>query len=397
MSPLTRILLLAFAALGLVASSASSYVHYKLMTDPGYSSFCDVNSSVNCAQAYLSPYGSFWGVPVALAGVFFFVLILLLAGVGGRPASTVRESIPAYIFALSTVGLAFILYLGWASYVQLKTFCVLCATTYVAVITLFIISGGATTFPMTTLPRRAPRDLRALVSSPIALVLGLLFVAGAGSVIAYFPRETATPAAQAPAPLVPLTDQQRADLEKWWLVQPTVSLPIPSGGAKVTVVGFSDFQCPHCRHAHETYRGVVAKYAGNHQVLFLFKHFPLEGECNANALNGNHFAACEAAAAVVMARATGKAEPLTDWLYEKQATLTPAAVRQAAQSIGGIADFNGGYARALEEVKTDSSLGGLVGVTSTPTFFINDHRLPAGVIPANYLDALIDMELKRAK
>ncbi len=395
MSPLSRILLLAFAALGLAASSASSYVHYRLMTDPGYSSFCDVNSTVNCAQAYLSPYGSFWGVPVALAGVFFFVLILLLVGAGGRPTSTVRESIPAYVFALSTVGLAFVLYLGWASYVQLKTFCMLCAATYVSVIAIFIISGGATTVPMTTLPRRAPRDLRALVSSPIALVLALLFVAGAGSVIAYFPREAPTASAQAPAPLVPLTEKEQADLEKWWLVQPSVNVPIADDGFKVTIVGFSDFQCPHCRNAHASYRGVVAKYAGNKQVRFLFKHFPLEGECNSNAAAGNHFAACEAAAAVVMARATGKAEAMTDWLYDNQPVLTPAFVREGAKSVGGIKDFDAGYAHALQEVKTDASLGGLLGVTSTPTFFVNGRKL--GAIPANYLDALIEIELRRAK
>ena len=395
MSSLSRTLLLAFAALGLAASSASSYVHYRLMTDPGYSSFCDVNSTVNCAQAYLSPYGSFWGVPVALAGVFFFVLILLLVGAGGRSTSTVRESIPGYVFALSTVGLAFVLYLGWASYVQLKTFCVLCATTYVAVIAVFIISGQATTVPMTTLPRRAPRDLRALVSSPIALVLALAFVAGAGSVIAYFPREAPAATAQAPAPLVPLTEKEQADLEKWWLVQPAVAIPIPDDGFKVTIIGFSDFQCPHCRNAHASYRGLVAKYAGNKQVRFLFKHFPLEGECNPNAAAGNHFAACEAAAAVVMARATGKAEAMTDWLYDNQPSLTPKSVREAASSVGGIKDFDAGYAHALQEVKTDASLGGLLGVTQTPTFFINGRKI--GAIPPNYLDALIALELKRAK
>ena len=106
------------------------------------------------------------------------------------------------MFALSTIGLAFALYLAWASYIQLKTFCMLCAATYVAVIALFIISGGATTFPMTTLPRRAPRDLRTLLSSPVALVLALLYVVGAGSLIAYFPSETPQASQQAPAPAV---------------------------------------------------------------------------------------------------------------------------------------------------------------------------------------------------
>jgi uncharacterized membrane protein/protein-disulfide isomerase len=395
MSTLSRRLLLAFAALGLGAASMSSVVHYRLLTTPGYTSFCDVNATVSCTQAYLSPYGSFLGVPVAVAGVFFFLLIFLLVAIGGAEKSRVRESVPAYVFALSTVGLAFALYLAWASYFQLKTFCMLCAATYVAVIALFIISGGATTFPMTTLPRRAPRDVRAMFSSPIALILALLYVAGAGSVIAYFPSEA--PPVQTPAALPPLSDQQRADLVKWWDLQPRVDLSVPVEGAKVMLVGFSDFQCPHCRAAHETYRGLVAKYAGNNQVRFVAKHFPLEGECNPNAPNGNHMAACESAAAVVMARQTGKAAIMEDWLYEHQTTLTPSSVREAAKDIGGIADFNGGYAKALEEVKADARLGGLLGVTSTPTFFLNGRKLPPGVVPPEYIDALITLELQRAK
>ncbi len=396
MSILSRRLLLAFAALGLAAASASSVVHYKLLTNPGYTSFCDVNATVSCTQAYLSRYGSFLGVPVAVAGVFYFLLVLLLVAIGGSDTSRARESVPAYVFALSTVGLAFALYLAWASYVQLKTFCMLCAATYVAVVALFIISGGATTFPMTTLPRRAPRDFRTLFSSPLAVVLALLYIVGAGSVIAYFPSETAH-AQTAAAPMTPLTDQQRAELVKWWDLQPRVDMSVPPDGAKVLLVGFSDFQCPHCRSAHESYKGLNAKYSGNGQVRFIARHFPLEGECNPNAPNGSHLAACEAAAAVVMARQTGKAAVMEDWLYEHQTTLTPSMVRDAAKDVGGIADFNGGYAKALEEVKADARMGALLGVASTPTYFLNGRKLPPGVVPPEYIDALITVELQRAK
>ena len=79
----------------------------------------------------MSSYGSLWGVPVALFGVFFFTLVLLLAGVGGRARSRSRDAIPAYIFRDLHRGPGVHLYLGWASYVQLKTFCLLCAVTYV--------------------------------------------------------------------------------------------------------------------------------------------------------------------------------------------------------------------------------------------------------------------------
>ena len=186
-----RLWLLVFATLGLVVSLISSYVHYRLLTDVSYASACDVNTTISCTQAYLSRYGSLWGVPVALGGVMFFAMVLVLAGLAGRPASKSRENTPGYIFALSTLALAFVLYLGWASYFILKTFCILCAITYVAVIAIFLISGGATTFPMKTLPDRARRDVRTLVSSPLALLIALLFAAGATMAVAVFPREVA--------------------------------------------------------------------------------------------------------------------------------------------------------------------------------------------------------------
>ena len=181
------------------------------------------------------------------------------------------------------------------------------------------------------------------------------------------------------------------------LEQPTIDTPMPMDGAKVMVVIFSDFQCPHCRAAHEAYKGLIAKYASNPQVHFVLKHFPLEGECNSYAPNGGHTAACEAAAAVVEARQTGKAEVMTDWLFDNQEKLTPSGVRVAAHDVGGVADFNGGYAEALTEVKADANLGGQIGVGSTPTLVLNNRKLPAGVVDAAALDALIDLELKRSK
>jgi uncharacterized membrane protein len=51
MTSLSRKLLLAFAALGLGASSMSTYVHYRLLTDPSYTSVCDVNPALSCSQA----------------------------------------------------------------------------------------------------------------------------------------------------------------------------------------------------------------------------------------------------------------------------------------------------------------------------------------------------------
>ena len=81
MTRTTRRLLLVFSLLGLAASTTSSVVHYRLLTQPGYASFCDVNGTVSCTEAYLSRFGSLWGVPVALGGMLFFGLVLALVSV----------------------------------------------------------------------------------------------------------------------------------------------------------------------------------------------------------------------------------------------------------------------------------------------------------------------------
>src|SRR5687768_10464004 len=107
MTARTRTLLLTFAGLGLGAASWSSYVHYSLLTSPGYTSFCDVSGTISCSAAYLSQYGTLWGIPVALGGVFYFTLVLLTAGAGRAAAA--KENAAGYIFALSTVALGCVL------------------------------------------------------------------------------------------------------------------------------------------------------------------------------------------------------------------------------------------------------------------------------------------------
>ena len=316
MTAKTRRLLLAFAVLGMGASSWSSYVHYSLLTVPGYTSFCDVSGAISCTQAYLSQYGSLWGVPVALGGVVYFATVLLIAGVAGQSSARGRENVPAYVFALSTVALAFVLYLGWASLFKLNTVCLLCATTYVAVIALFVISAGATTFPMTSLPRRASTDVARLVRSPLGLVSVAGLALGTLALLNAFPREAhaqaAAPAAAASsastapaAPAPALTDQQKMDFLKWYEVQPRVTVPVDLEGAKVLVVKFNDYQCPPCRQSFLDYKPIIEKYRATGQLKFVLKHFPLERECNAAVQSDLHVASCEAAAAVVMAQIEG--------------------------------------------------------------------------------------------
>ena len=189
MSRRSALLALTCALVGLGASAAAAYTHYHLLYDPTYRSFCDVSSTISCTQVYASRFSTFRGVPVAVFGALAFTAAVLLSVAGFMARQDVRESVPGYLFVLSTLSLAVILYLGYASFFILGAVCLLCLTTYAAVIGLFLVSGAATSFPMTTLPRRAARDTRVFLASPLALTVAVLFFAGAATTLAFFPRE----------------------------------------------------------------------------------------------------------------------------------------------------------------------------------------------------------------
>jgi len=396
MSSLARKLLTVFALLGLIASSGATWVHYNLIKNPDYASFCDINATISCKQAYLSRYGSVGGVPVALGGVIFFAWVLLMVW-ASRGKSSVEDSAPAYIFAGSTLGLAVVLYLAYASFFILKEVCPLCVTTYLAVIGIFVISGGASSVAMSKLPKRALRDLRVLVSTPLALVVALVFIAASSWGMTAFPREEQRPAAR---PLPEVSTDQRSQLEQWWDMQPKIpNFPFENAGAKVLIVEFADFQCPHCREQYFAVQPIIDRYVASQpkDVKFIFKTWPLNSHCNASVPGANFVASCDASVAYLLAKPKGTADSLKDWFFLHQDELSPTTVRRAATDVGKVSDFDQRYDKAIQEVKTDASIGSALGVNSTPSFFINGKRLPGGGVAPQYFDALIEAELKKAK
>jgi uncharacterized membrane protein/protein-disulfide isomerase len=392
-----------FASLGLAAAAASSWVHYRILNDPTYASFCDVNATFSCTEAYSSRFGAFGGVPVAVFGMIFFAFVLVLIALCSRSA-TATSNLPGYIFASSTIGLAVVLYLAYASFVILKAVCVLCVGTYAAVIGLFLLSGSATRYPMTSLPNRALGDLRQLLRTPSALAAAAVFLVAAGAAVAWFPGQSiatvsadagaGAPAEQVAAP-VALSAEQLAQFEAYLAQQPRVPLVVPADGAAVVVVKFNDYQCPPCRQTYMEYKAVFAKYAKQNpgKVRYVTRDYPLERQCNANVSQDLHPSACEAAVAVRLAREKGKAEAMEEWLFANQPTLTPEGVKAAVATVAGVTDFDARFAATLELVKADIAQGAGLKVSGTPTFFMNGMRLPG--MRAEAFDAAIAWELRR--
>lgn len=394
-----RLLLAVLALVGLASALTSLYVHLQMLARPGYLSFCDVSAAISCTQVYQSRYASFGGVPVALLGALWYVAVLVVLAGSRWGWTSLQENAPGYVFLLATAGLGFVIYMAYASFVLLKTVCLVCVVTYIAVAGIFVISGIRTRYPMITIPRRLLKDARAALSSPAALALILVFVMGATAAIAFFPRSGA--AAQAAAGQTAAAQGtgavQQSEFVRYWDSQPRMQLPVSADGAAVLIVRFADFQCPSCAQSYKDYKPVIARYNAQYPgaVRLVVKEYPLDAECNSNITRAYHLASCEAAAASRAAHAKGRGEAMDDWLYGNYQVLTPASVRQAATDIGGVGDFDAQYPSLITSIKGDIALATVLGIKVTPTFFINGVKVE-GALPVPYFELALQLELKKA-
>jgi protein-disulfide isomerase len=155
---------------------------------------------------------------------------------------------------------------------------------------------------------------------------------------------------------------------------------------KVTIVEFSEFQCPFCGRVTPTVKQIHDTYQDDVQVVF--KHLPLPMHQNAGM----------AAEASEAAREQGKFWEMHDKLFANQQTLDRASLEKFAQEIG--LDL-GKFKAALDSgkyksrVEADSKQAAQFGVTGTPSFFVNGRKL-VGAQPFESFKALIDEEIAKA-
>lgn len=162
----------------------------------------------------------------------------------------------------------------------------------------------------------------------------------------------------------------------------------PSWGpksAKVTIIEFSDYQCPYCGRAEKTISQIKEKYAG--KVRLVFRDFPL----------GFHKNAQKASEAAGCALEQGKFWPMHDKLFENQQALELDKLYGYASDLGLDADkfktcLDSGSRAA--EIAGDQKAGAAAGVSGTPAFFING-RFVSGAQPFDAFAKIIDEELAR--
>jgi len=183
---------------------------------------------------------------------------------------------------------------------------------------------------------------------------------------------------------------QGADL-KIFLEEPrfpvTVSKDDPvrgPAGAPVTLVEFSDFQCPYCARSQATLHRILETYPT--QVRIVFKNMPGQ----------RHDRARPAAEAALCAGRQGKFWEMHDWLFSHHTGLSDEAISTEAKALGLDMDvFSTCRSKHETSAQIDASLkeARALGLTGTPIFFVNG-KMIRGARPFEVFDDAIRSELQ---
>ena len=156
--------------------------------------------------------------------------------------------------------------------------------------------------------------------------------------------------------------------------------------APVTLVEFSDFECPFCKQAHSTLAQLLVRYPG--KVKLAYRDFPLESI---------HPQARRAAEAARCANDQGKFWDYHDVLFGQSPSLSSDDLKRYATQVGlDVARFEGCLANGVHKaaVQRDVDEGMRLGITGTPAFFING-RPVQGSQRLEAFTRIIDEELAR--
>lgn len=329
---------------------------------------CTVNEWINCNLALASSYALGFGVPEAWWG-FLFYLGIAASTVTASFWRTKSQKILESAFILSCLAVLYTLYKAYLLAFVLQVLCPVCVGMYIANLAIFLL-----------LKRKTAFSFRKGLKPPMS-ILSLNGLFQFAAVVLFF-------GAGFSLMRMHLTNLNKLKLDvpsavEQHFLQSQVALEIPDSApmwgnpeALVTIVEFSDFQCPTCRTAAFQLKDLLWEF--RNEVRFYFMNFPLDSKINPFFPRELHKRAGLAARAAVCAHQMGDFWSYHDDLFGNQSILSRELILRLAEQRGWDSSK---FAASLESdetlqrVRADIDVGYRAGVRATPTIFVNGRML----------------------
>ncbi len=365
--------------LGIALSVELTRVYYNSWRDVEFDAMCSISERVDCISVALSPYSQIIGLPNSVFGIAFHSAAILLVALQLFMKRRVFRHSRNYLFILAAAGSAYSIYLALVSSFALRTFCIWCTALYLVNIILFFLAlfslDGAREFA-----GQFVEDGRALVQD--GPVFAVLMAGTAAIIVALVYQSWRLDVAMQKKLELSLGDR-KFDLE---LAGDPAMGPAT---APITIVEFTDYECPNCARLHFVLKQVRHKYGP--RVRVIYKSFPIYKDCNAYLGISAHPHACEAAYATECAHKFGVFEQYVDKLFGGSSLQWDELVNMARGLGLSPSEFENCMKsdEVWEAVQVDVRDASFIKLKGVPTFFVNGYKFD-GYRSAREMGLIID-------
>ncbi len=366
-----------------------------------FESGCSIDATFDCDRVNTSDWSELFGIPISLYAVPLYTAMAWLAGVGVRADSRGQRA-RGLLTLLAGFNVAVSLVLLVVMAVEIGAFCAFCLTLDLLHVVGFALVLAPPSGRRPALPEGLDIFGAAFVGV-FVMATTFKFTAVYGARLDRVAlAEVMGDQALTPSGVEVQTESRSGSVTQ--LPSERHDVPIdkydPSWGpykAEVIVVEFADFECGYCRRLSHTMARLREKYQD--RVRFVFKHYPMDQECNKRLKRQHHPQACEAARASICAHDQRQFEAYHDLLFQNQKHLERKDLLAYAKRLDlEMERFEGCLSGdgSLEQLREDISHAGYLDISGTPRTFVNGLMFKGAASEA-LLDAAIRAELGEAE
>ncbi len=375
------------ALVGCVVAGYSLKLYYQVQS-VGFDqpAFCNFSPTINCEVVQASSYASIAGIPVSGLGLCFYIFVVLMA-LSAWIVPSASHGIANFGWVTGLGAFLYSAFLAYVSAAILRVWCPTCIVMYGVNFLLWLAwwVGGRVH------PVRVAHHLSALWKWAAAL----LVVVGIGAVFMLSKSQAmqrVTPA-QLKDAFYAFQRGSVYTLPTNWTDHPMWGNP----NAKVTIVEFSDYECPFCRVAALNLLPTLIDYQD--KVRLIFVNYPLDQSCNKNVQMPMHQHACQAATGTMCAFRQGKFWNFSEDVFRDQRRISRDMMLKLAEKHRlDVSAFTQclDAQESLPLVTRDIDIGQTAQIHGTPAIFINGKILQSWRLP-QIVREVLDTEMAKAK
>ncbi len=342
--------------------------HYAVQLGTNEAGLCSISSTLNCDAAASSRYSELFSIPIAVLGLCFNLVMLVLLLFKKLDWSESTETQNGFVRSLFLISAFASIALAGISAFQIKVLCPFCIATYIfAFVNLYLV------WSVFSPAKYHPIEILSDKGTWVAGITILL--------IAWFISGTIQDK-------YGLADMRRGLNEKinLWQMSPVHNFDVSLGLVKnpqgtITVTEFADYKCPHCKVAAQSLKSFMQDRS---DVKLIFKSFALDGTCNPHVQFKGDGSRCKMATWSFCAeKIAQKGWDVSYWYFDRQESLISVSdMTSTNQEIAQSLNLN--YEEieqcavsktAYDEIKKMADEAIAAGVQGTPAVYLNGKKV----------------------